>query len=137
PLIVRAQVPQIPSRQSESNAIGTSPRSVSSSLTISSISRKEVSGEILLALYSTSLPLDCRSCCRQIRNRKFIVETKVAQRQHLSGECTRPRVSISAPRRNPLLVLEGRSARAPIAAREARAVRTKTVLSSSFVTPLA
>src|SRR4029077_7176047 len=72
PLIVRAQVPQIPSRQSESNAIGASPRSVSSSLTISSISRKEVSGEIFVALYSTSFPFDCRSFCRQILKGKFI-----------------------------------------------------------------
>jgi hypothetical protein len=46
PLIIREHVPQMPSRQSESNAIGSSPRSLSCSLRMSSISRKLMSSEI-------------------------------------------------------------------------------------------
>ena len=42
PLIVQEQVPQMPSRQSWANAIGSSPRFVSSSFTTSSISRKDM-----------------------------------------------------------------------------------------------
>jgi hypothetical protein len=42
--MVQEQVPQMPSRQSCANAIGSSPFSVSSSLTTSSISRKDMSG---------------------------------------------------------------------------------------------
>jgi len=93
---------------------------------------------MFVALYSTSLPFDCRSLCRQILNEKFIVETNPAPRLHLSGERTRPRVRISAPRRNSLLVLEGRSARAPIAARETRALPGIWLAHApSFVTALA
>ena len=44
PLIIRPHDPQIPSRQSWSKAIGSSPRFCSSSLTMSSISRKLMSG---------------------------------------------------------------------------------------------
>ena len=49
PLITMPQVPQMPSRQSWSKAIGSSPFSVSSSLTTSSISRKDMSGLTLFA----------------------------------------------------------------------------------------
>ena len=45
PLITRPHVPQMPSRQSESKAIGSSPRAMSCSLTTSSISRNDMSGE--------------------------------------------------------------------------------------------
>ena len=45
PLIISEHVPQIPSRQSESNATGSSPFSLSSSLRTSSISRNDMSGE--------------------------------------------------------------------------------------------
>ena len=44
PLIIRPQVPQMPSRQSWSKATGSSPRRMSSSLRTSSISRKDISG---------------------------------------------------------------------------------------------
>ena len=44
PLIVQEQVPQMPSRQSCANAIGSSPFTVSSSFTTSSISRNDMSG---------------------------------------------------------------------------------------------
>ena len=50
PSIISPQEPQIPSRQSESKAIGSSPRRISPSLTTSSISRKDMSGEIPSAL---------------------------------------------------------------------------------------
>src|SRR3954471_10443222 len=56
PSTMKPHVPQIPSRQSESNAIGSSPRAISPSLTTSSISRNDMSGETLSALYATSLP---------------------------------------------------------------------------------
>jgi hypothetical protein len=44
PLTARLQVPQMPSRQSWSKAIGSSPFSASCSFTTSSISRKDMSG---------------------------------------------------------------------------------------------
>jgi len=44
PFTTMLQVPQMPSRQSWSNAIGSSPFVVSSSFTTSSISRKDMSG---------------------------------------------------------------------------------------------
>jgi len=43
-LIIIPQLPQIPSRQSWSKAIGSVPDSISPSLTTSSISRKLISG---------------------------------------------------------------------------------------------
>ena len=46
PLITMPQVPQMPSRQSWSNAIGSSPFRISRSLTTSSISRNDMSGLI-------------------------------------------------------------------------------------------
>ena len=46
PLIIRPHMPQMPSRQSESNAIGSSPSALSRSLRTSSISRNDMSSEI-------------------------------------------------------------------------------------------
>ena len=46
PEIIRPHMPQMPSRQSESNAIGSSPRALSCSLRTSSISRKDMSSEM-------------------------------------------------------------------------------------------
>ena len=43
PLIMRPQVPQMPSRQSLSKVIGSRPASMRLSLTTSSISRKDIS----------------------------------------------------------------------------------------------
>ena len=43
PLITRLQAPQMPSRQSWSNTMGSSPLCIRSSLTTSSISRKDIS----------------------------------------------------------------------------------------------
>ena len=45
PLTITPQAPQMPSRQSESNAMGSSPLRISPSLTTSSISRNDMSGE--------------------------------------------------------------------------------------------
>src|SRR5580704_11221387 len=50
------QVPQMPSRQSCANAIGSSPFPVSPSFTTSSISRKDMSRLRSCAWYSTNLP---------------------------------------------------------------------------------
>jgi hypothetical protein len=50
PLTMNPQVPQMPSRQSESNAIGSSPLAISVSLTTSSISRNDMSGETFSAV---------------------------------------------------------------------------------------
>ena len=46
PEIIRPHMPQMPSRQSESNAIGSSPRALSCSLRTSSISRNDMSSEM-------------------------------------------------------------------------------------------
>jgi len=46
PLIIRPHMPQMPSRQSLSNAIGSSPLEMSDSLSTSSISRKDMSPEM-------------------------------------------------------------------------------------------
>ena len=46
PLMTSEQAPQMPSRQSWSKATGSSPRRMSSSLSVSSISRKDMSGEM-------------------------------------------------------------------------------------------
>ena len=49
PLIMQPHAPQMPSRQSESNAIASSPLRMRSSLTTSSISRKDMSVEMSFA----------------------------------------------------------------------------------------
>src|SRR3990167_3633242 len=72
PLTIKEHVPQIPSRQSWSNAIGSTFFRVSSSLTISSISRKETSGLIFLASYSLSPPLSLGPFWRQTLSFRFI-----------------------------------------------------------------
>ncbi len=46
PLIITPQVPQMPSRQSWSKTIGSFPSCSSRSLTMSSISRNDASGEM-------------------------------------------------------------------------------------------
>ena len=46
PLITMPQVPQIPSRQSWSKAMGSSPFAISRSFTTSSISRNDMSAEM-------------------------------------------------------------------------------------------
>ncbi len=48
PLIISPHIPQMPSRQSESKAIGSSPSAFSCSLRMSSISRKLMSPEMSL-----------------------------------------------------------------------------------------
>ena len=45
PLIIRPHMPQMPSRQSESKATGSSPLAMRSSLSTSSISRNDMSSE--------------------------------------------------------------------------------------------
>ena len=52
PLMTTPHWPQMPSRQSESKAMGSSPRSKSSSFSTSSISRNEDSSEIPFTWYS-------------------------------------------------------------------------------------
>src|SRR3954468_22746666 len=73
PLIIRLHDPQIPSRQSWSKAIGTSPRCISRSLTTSSISRKDISGLISAAWYSTKRPGAEGLGWRQMRKVRFTV----------------------------------------------------------------
>src|SRR5713226_5097104 len=53
---MKPHVPQMPSRQSLSNAMGSSPLSVSSSFTTSSISRNDISGFTSRASYWTIRP---------------------------------------------------------------------------------
>src|SRR5215471_19985807 len=64
PLIRKPHVPQMPSRQSESNAIGSSPFAISPSLTTSSISRNDMSGETPSATYPTRRPGASGPVCR-------------------------------------------------------------------------
>src|SRR5437667_10096530 len=66
PLTTRPHMPQIPSRQSESNAMASFPWRTSPSLTTSSISRKDMSGDTSAAVYSSRRPGVSRSTCRQI-----------------------------------------------------------------------
>jgi hypothetical protein len=49
PLTMQPHVPQMPSRQSESKAIGSWPALIRPSLTTSSISRNDMSGEMAVA----------------------------------------------------------------------------------------
>src|SRR5882757_10247623 len=67
PLMVQEQVPQMPSRQSWANAIGSSPLSVISSFTTSSSSRNDMSGFTFAAGYSTNLPGAAGPAWRQTR----------------------------------------------------------------------
>src|SRR5882724_1303998 len=73
PLIRKPHDPQMPSRQSCSNANGSSPRTVRSSLRTSSISRKDMSEETSLTRYSTNCPGELASCWRQILNVRFML----------------------------------------------------------------
>src|SRR5262245_16959657 len=97
PLMTMLHVPQIPSRQSWSKAIGSSPFLISSSLTTSSISRNDMSGLTSRAGYVTMRPGLFASFCRQTWRVRFIGDLFVApnRRLHL-GELQR------------LLVLDGR-----------------------------
>src|SRR5688572_28930514 len=56
PLICIEHEPQIPSRQSWSNAIGSLPSLMSLSFSTSNISRNDISGETSSTLYVTNLP---------------------------------------------------------------------------------
>ena len=56
PEIISPHMPQMPSRQSESKAMGSSPAALSCSLSTSSISRKDMSALMSLTLYVTSSP---------------------------------------------------------------------------------
>src|ERR1051326_987709 len=56
PLMTSEHMPQMPSRQSESKAIGSSLRAMSSSFTTSSISRKDMSGRTAFASYVLKRP---------------------------------------------------------------------------------
>ncbi len=49
PLTITPHEPQMPSRQSESNAMGSCPLRISPSLTTSSISRNDMSGDTFSA----------------------------------------------------------------------------------------
>src|ERR1043165_9312997 len=64
--------PQMPSRQSCSKWIGGSPLAISSSLTMSSISSNEASGEMFFAAYVWNDPAASREACRHTCSVKFI-----------------------------------------------------------------
>ncbi len=78
PLITSEHVPQIPSRQSESNAIGSSPFAINPSFTTSSISRNDMSGMMSVAWYSTIPPGSPAFFCRQTLRVKFMEIRPVA-----------------------------------------------------------
>src|SRR3954453_961400 len=66
PSMTSEHMPQMPSRQSWSNATGSSPSRMSRSLSTSSISRKDMSGEMPSSSYGTIRPLSAAFFCRQI-----------------------------------------------------------------------
>src|ERR1051325_11087308 len=72
PLMTSEHMPQMPSRQSESNAIGSSPRSINPSLTTSSISRKDMSGRTFFASNVSNRPSVPGPFCRQTLRVRFI-----------------------------------------------------------------
>src|ERR1051325_3207002 len=72
PLMNMLHIPQMPSRQSWSNATGSSPLRMSCSLGTSIISRKDMSDEMSLTLYVTKLPASLAFFCLQIFNVRFI-----------------------------------------------------------------
>ncbi len=65
PLIMSPQVPQMPSRQSWSKAMGSLPSSMSCSFTRSSISRKDMCSLMPLAGRVSNRPLSLGPFCRQ------------------------------------------------------------------------
>jgi hypothetical protein len=64
--MVSEQVPQIPSRQSWSNATGSPPSPISRSLSTSSISRKDMSTLTSSTSYFTISPALLEFFCRQM-----------------------------------------------------------------------
>jgi hypothetical protein len=73
PLITREHIPQMPSRQSWSNATGSSPSRMSRSFSTSSISRNDMSGEMSSTSYFTIEPLSDGPFWRQMRRVSFMV----------------------------------------------------------------
>src|SRR5215813_12182065 len=72
PFTVSEQAPQIPSRQSLSKAIGSSPFSSSSSFSSSSISRNDMSGFTSTLGYVTRRPASCAFFWRQTWSVSFM-----------------------------------------------------------------
>src|SRR5213592_2737296 len=73
PLIIIPHEPQMPSRQSCSKWIASSPFSISCSLTTSSISRNDASGLMSFAAYSTKPPSLAADFWRHTWSFRFIV----------------------------------------------------------------
>ena len=95
-------VPQIPSRQSESNAIGSSPRAIKPSLTTSSISRNDMSGLTFVRLVSRrTAPAD----------RRVLLPPNFEREIHVLVAPLRAHVDFLVDER--LLVQHGRLARRP------------------------
>ena len=78
PLTTRLHMPQMPSRQSESKTMGGSPVLMSLSLTTSSISRNDMSGETSSAVYGTIRPAPNEPPCRHTSNFRFILAMVVS-----------------------------------------------------------
>src|SRR5262245_21257770 len=72
PLMTRPHAPQMPSRQSWSNATGSSPSPMSRSLSTSSTSRNDMSGETSSSSYATIRPRSAASFCRQVFSVSFM-----------------------------------------------------------------
>src|SRR3569833_2081047 len=85
PSMTSAHMPQMPSRQSWSNATGSSPSRMSRSLSTSSISRNDMSGETSSSSYGTIRPLSPAFFCRQIFSVSFmpVVRSLVGPLDHL------------------------------------------------------
>src|SRR5699024_2353382 len=79
--MTRPHVPQIPSRQSLSNAIGSSPSRVSRSFNTSSISRNDISGEISSSWYETIWPFASEFFWRHTRNVIFTYNSAASSRR--------------------------------------------------------
>ncbi len=73
PLIIIEHEPQMPSRQSWSNAIGSPPAATSRSLITSNISRNDISGLMSLASMSSNAPGASVPAWRQTRSFRSMV----------------------------------------------------------------
>src|SRR5712672_1098113 len=83
PLMTSEHMPQMPSRQSESKAIGSWPRAMSPSLTTSSISSNDISGITSRASYASKPPGAEPDFCRQTFKVRFMKQSFVTPGAHV------------------------------------------------------
>src|SRR5208283_4193727 len=115
PLIIKPQHPQIPSRQSCSNATGSPPSLINCWFSTSSISRNDMCSLTSCAVYRTILPALRASFCRQMWSVSFIqaasllviplLQVHVLERQRLLVESRLPVLARVFPHRRMAIML--------------------------------